>query len=163
MGEVGLPTLVGLGCLEAEVGALGAFAWFRGDQPRGVQDPADRRGRGGVQSLAFEVPRDRDRAGVVTGGGEGAAEFDNPFTDLAGGLLRARLRSPRSWVDSGESALTVAGQKPVQMLTVDAVLHRRCGDGQLPGDNTEDRDLMLRHAPTLSPMSRLTCRLSPVA
>ena len=64
MGEVGLPALVGLGGLEAAVGAARPLMRLRGDQPGGVQDPPDRRSRRNVPVFGSQPRRDGDRAGV---------------------------------------------------------------------------------------------------
>ena len=64
MGHVGLPDPVGRVSLEAAPGAARALVWLGRDEPRGMQDPPDRRARGGPEPVALEVPGDRQRAGV---------------------------------------------------------------------------------------------------
>ncbi len=50
------------------------------------------------------------------------------------------------------------------MLAIDAVFAGGLADGELSGNDLQDRDFMLgRHGSPLSPMSRLICRVSVVA
>ena len=50
----------------------------------------------------------------------------------------------------------------MQMLAADPVRGRGRRDRELPGDDLENDDPMLRHASDCHAMSRLRCRLSPV-
>jgi len=61
VGEVGLPTLVGLIGFEPPIGTLGPFLRLSTDQPSRHQDPPDRRGRRHRQLLVGKVPADRLR------------------------------------------------------------------------------------------------------
>lgn len=84
VGEVRLPGFVGLVGFEAVQGGLGALLRFGDDEPGGVEDPADRGGRGRAQSFAFEVPGDRDGPGVQSGSDQFTAQVQDP--------VRGRLR-----------------------------------------------------------------------
>ena len=83
MGEVGLPSLVRLGGLEPDERRLGALARLGGDQAFGVQDAADRGGRGRAVSVLLEMPGDRDRARVMTIGGQLSTQGDDPVAIAA--------------------------------------------------------------------------------
>jgi hypothetical protein len=58
VGEVRLPALVGLGCLEAVVGAARPLLRLGCDQAGSVQDPSDRGGGRDRQPALVEVPGD---------------------------------------------------------------------------------------------------------
>lgn len=64
LGEVGLPTLVGLVGGEASVGGAVSLPRFGPDEALGVQDAADGGGRGRSLAFLFKVPGDGDRTGV---------------------------------------------------------------------------------------------------
>jgi hypothetical protein len=64
VGEVGLPGLVGEGCLEADVGRAGPFVGLWGDQAVGGEVAADRRSRHGELVVLAQVPGERVGPGV---------------------------------------------------------------------------------------------------
>ena len=70
VGDVGLPQLVGRRGLEAQPRAAWALVRLRRDQPRGMEDAPDGRGRWDRPALALEMPGDHDRAGIEPSGGE---------------------------------------------------------------------------------------------
>lgn len=94
VGEVRLPAGVGLGGLEADIGAARSFTWLAGDQPGLVQDAADRRCRGGLQAFVFQMPGNGDRAGVMALTGQLGAQSDHPVANLRCGGVRAAMRAP---------------------------------------------------------------------
>jgi hypothetical protein len=73
VGEVGLPGLVRLLGLEADVGGLRLFARFGGDQVGSADDAVDRRSRHRQVAVVLEVPGDGVGAGVEAVVGELAA------------------------------------------------------------------------------------------
>ena len=162
VGEVGLPALVRLGRLEAQVGGPGPLAGLGGDQPGGVQDPADRRGRGDVQPGLLQVPGDGDRPGVPAGRGQLEAGLDDELADLVLRRLRAALRPAGPGLDRLQPARLVPGHETVQVLAGVPVLGGRGRDRKLLADDLQDRHACSRHGTRLSPMSRLTCRVSTV-
>jgi hypothetical protein len=162
VGEVGLPALVGLGGLEAPAGGAGPFAGLGGNQAGGVQDPADRRGGRDVQSGLLQVPGDGNRASVPAGRGQLEPGPDDELADLVLGRLRAAQRLAGPGLDRVKSALPVAGDQAVQVLAGVPVLRGRVGDRQFFADDLQDRHACSRHDTRLSPMSRLTCRVSTV-
>ena len=88
---------------------------------------------------------------------------DDPGADLVRRPAGAGERTAGTRLEGLEPAVTVAAEQALEMLTTDPVLGRGGGDGQLRGDDLQDGHPMLRHAPELSRMSRLTWRLSAVA
>jgi hypothetical protein len=64
VGEVGLPGLVGKGCLEADLGRAGPFLGLRDDQAVGSEVAADRRSRHGELVVLAQVPGDGVGPGV---------------------------------------------------------------------------------------------------
>jgi len=163
VGEVGLPALVGLGGEEALVGGPGSFPGFGGDQPGGVQDPADGRGRRWSVAVLLEVPGQGHRAGVQAVGGQLEAQLDDPVPERLGGGVWVRPWSTGPGVDGIEPAFAVASQEAMQVLSGVSVLGCGGGDRELFGDDLQDSDPGFRHAPGLSPMSRLMCHVSGVA
>ena len=112
-------------------GAARALARFGHDQPGGVEDAPDGRGRRDGQALALEVPGDRGRARVETMGGELRAEGDDPDALGVGCPVRAGVRSAGAWINGVESAVPVPMQEPVQVPAADPELGRGGGHGQL--------------------------------
>jgi hypothetical protein len=88
VGEVRLPALVGLGCLEASVGGAGAFAGFGLDQAGGVQDASDGGGRRCGVTAFGQVPGDREGAGVEAVTDQLQSQFDDELADHGGGRSR---------------------------------------------------------------------------
>ena len=77
VGEVGLPTLVGLIGFEADVGRPWSFLGFGGDEPVTLQCPVDRRGVDLDLVVVFEMPADRVRASIEPFDLETAAIFED--------------------------------------------------------------------------------------
>ncbi len=100
MGEVRLPTLVGLGSGEADVGAFGPFARLRSDQAVVVQDAPNRRGGGHGQALGSQMPLQGDRAGVEAVGDELFAQRDDRTDDLIAGGSRVAGGASRASIDT---------------------------------------------------------------
>jgi hypothetical protein len=75
--EVGLPGLVGLLGLEADVGGLRFLLRLSGDEPGAADDPVDRRPRQRDAVMVFEMPADRVSAGIETVSGELPAELED--------------------------------------------------------------------------------------
>lgn len=161
--EVGLPGLVGLRGLEPDVGALWAFAGLGSDQPGGVQDAADRGCRRGGESFLPQMPGDRDRAGIGARRDQHLPQLHDPITNPVGDRVRAGQRGPGSGVEPVKTFVPVAGEEPMEILPRHPMFGRGRGDRHLPGDDLQHHDTMLRRHPPLSPMTRLTCRRSPVA
>jgi len=162
VGEVGLPDLVGRRGLEPDPGAAWTLPWFGHDEPGGMEDAPDGRGRRDGQAVPLEVPGDGGGTRVETSRDKLPAQGGDPVADDAGGSLRAGVRPAGSWLEVVETAVPVADQEAVQVLTADPVLRRRGGDGQLRCDDLRGRPPDAWTWPGLSPMSRLTCRLSGV-
>jgi hypothetical protein len=91
--EVRLPHLVGLRHLEAQIGRSGPLSRLRGDQPRLLQDPMDRRWRRRPAAFLLEVPGDRVRSGVQTVRGQLHPQLDYPVTNGLGRAGRRGLRA----------------------------------------------------------------------
>jgi hypothetical protein len=89
--DVGLPGLVGLGCLKAGVGGPRALARLSDDEPGLGEDPADRRRRGRVEAFLLEVPGDRQGPGIRAVAGQFASQLDDPCSDEVRGRGRMRL------------------------------------------------------------------------
>jgi hypothetical protein len=162
VGEIGLPALAGLGGGEAQAGGAGPLTGLRGDQAGGVQDPADRRGRRDVQPGLFQMPGNGDGASVPAGPGQLKAGLDDEVADLAFGRARIAQRPAGPGFDCFEPVGLVAGDEAVQVLAGVAVLGGRGRHRQLLADDFQDRHACSRHGTGLSPMSRLTCRVSAV-
>ena len=151
VGEVGLPALVGLGGLEAVVGAFGAFAWLWGDQAVVVQDAPDRGGGRHGQAGSVQVTLQGQRPGVEALVDEGFTQphdgGDYVIVDCPGVAGWA----PRSGVDGLQAALVVSLEQPMQMLAREPVGLGCCGDTQLTTDDMKDGDPRFGHEPRLSP------------
>ena len=117
------------------------------------------------EPLAPEVPGDRHRAGIEAAGGELGAQRDDPLAHLVRRPAGAGERPARARLEGVEPALTVAAEQALEMLTAEPVRGRGGGDGQLPGDDLEDGDPMLRHAPDCHacPDSPVAYHLSPMS
>lgn len=96
-----------------------------------MQDAPDRRGRRDGQALPFEVPGDRDRAGVEAVGGELDAQGDDPRTDDSGRPMRSRMWPARARLEGVKPAVPVPTEEAVQMPAAHPVLGRGGGDGLL--------------------------------
>jgi hypothetical protein len=131
VGEVGLPDLVGRGGLEPDPGAARALARLGHDEPGGMEDAPDGRGRRGGQALPLQVPRDGGRTRVQAAGGELDPQGDDPATHLVGCPVRARVRPPGPRPEVVEASITVPAQEPVQVAAADAELGCGGGNGQL--------------------------------
>ena len=88
VGEVGLPGLVRLGGLEADVGGAWPFPRFGGDQAGPGQVAADRGPRHRLPVVVTQVPGDCFRPGVQALAGQFLAEADDQFD--GGGVDRGR-------------------------------------------------------------------------
>ena len=165
VGEVGLPDLVGRRGLEPDPGAPGPLVRLGDDETRGVEGPADGRGRRDRQGLAPEVPRDRDRPGVEPLARELRPEGNDPLAHLVGRPLGARVRPAGPRLDGLEPVLTVPAQEPVQVLAADPVLGRGGGDGRLRYDDLEDGHPVFRHGRDcrLCPDSPVAYQVSPMS
>ena len=107
VGEVGLPDLVGRGGLEPDPGAARALARLGHDQPGGVEDAPDRRGRRRRQALAPEVPGNGGGARVQTSGSELEPQAKDPVADGIRRAARARARPARARLDGLEAVFAV--------------------------------------------------------
>jgi hypothetical protein len=96
-----------------------------------VEDAPDGRGGGDRPTLAYEVPGDRDRAGVETAGGELGPQLDDPGADDFGRPVRAGMRPARARLEGVEPTGPVPAEEAVQMPAAHPVLGRGGGDGQL--------------------------------
>jgi hypothetical protein len=142
VGGVGLPALVGLGGLEAEVAGLGTFVRLGGDKAPGRQDPPNRgHGRGGAVP-GLEVERDRGGAALVAVLVQVLADLDDLVLEFLTGALRAGQRPPGPWLQPrlGEDVafrVLAANQSPDHATL--ARFRRRHQDpiagvfGQVPG------------------------------
>ena len=95
-GGVGLPGLVGQGCLEADEGRARALVRLGCDEAVFLEDAPDGRDRGQVGELVGEVVVDGLGSGVVAGRRQLAAELDDQLLNLGLDLVRAGVRSPRA-------------------------------------------------------------------
>ena len=158
VGEVGLPQLVGRRGLEADPRAARALARLGHDQPGGVEDAPDGRGRRDRQALATEVPRDGDRSAIETAAHEFRPQRDDPLADVVRRPAGVGAWPARAWLEGLEAAVPVPAEQAVQVLPAHPVLGRGGGDGQLLGDDLEDGHPMFRHTPDCR-----ACLDSPVA
>jgi hypothetical protein len=94
VGEVGLPALVGLLGLEADVGRAGAFGRLRGDQAQPGQVPGDRRPRDPDTMMMLQVPADRVAAGVQAALDELLTYRDDQLEHCRGARVGGGLRTP---------------------------------------------------------------------
>ena len=101
------------------------------DEARGVEDPADGRGRRDGQGLAPEVPGDRGRPGVEPARGELDPQGGDPVPHRVRHGLGAAARPARPGLQAVEPVLPVPAQQPVEVAPTDAALGGRDGDGQL--------------------------------
>ena len=165
VGDVGLPQLVGRRGLEAEPRAARPLARLGDDQARRVEDAPDGRGRRDRQALALEVPGDRHRAGIEPAGGELGAQRRRSARGPRPASARAAAWPARARLEGLEAALAVAAEQALEMLTTEPVLGRGGGHGQLCGDDLQDGDPMLRHAPDCHacPDSPVAYHLSPMS
>jgi len=124
----------------------GAFAGFRGYESGAGQDAVDRRRRRDVQAFTLEVPSDRDRSGIQSSSGEIRAECDDSVDDFARRGSRIASRPPGLRIDGVETVLAVACEQPVQLSPRQPVLLGRFGHGELPSDDLQDHNPVLRHA-----------------
>jgi hypothetical protein len=131
VGEIGLPQLVGRRGLEAPPGAARALARLGHDQPGGVEDAPDGRGRRGRQALAPEVPGNGGRARVQAPGSELDPQGNDPVAHGIRRAPRAGARPARPRLDGLEAVVAVTAQEAVEVPAADAGLQRRGGDGQL--------------------------------
>ncbi len=129
VGEVGLPQLVGRGGLEPDPGAARALTRLGDDEPCRVEDAPDGRGRRDGETLAPQVPADRDRTGVVTTGGELGAEREDPHAHGVRRPARVGLRPSGAWLERIQAAVAIASEQALQMLPAHPVLGRGGGDG----------------------------------
>jgi hypothetical protein len=113
--DVGLPQRVGLRGLKAHERALRALARLGDDEPRPGEDPADRRRRRRLESLALEVPGDRDRSRVAAGRGQLAPQLDDPLTNRLSGRARTRLRAFGARLERIQATVAISLQQPVQV------------------------------------------------
>jgi hypothetical protein len=132
VGEVGLPQLVGRRGLEAPPGAAWALVRLGDDQPGGMEDAPDRRGRRDGPARAPEVPGDRGRARVQAPGSELDPQGDDPVALGIRCATGAGARPARPRLDGLETVVAVAPQQAVQMPAADPVLGRR---GRVTGTN----------------------------
>jgi hypothetical protein len=107
---------------EAAIGAARPLTRLRDNQPRGVQDPADGRGRRHVPALALESAGDADRSSVKALRGQIVAQLDDPLRQCRWRLLRIGARSVRARLDRLQAAVAVVDQQLVNPLTRDTEL-----------------------------------------
>ena len=94
--------------------------------------------------------------------GQLKAGLDDEVADVAFGRLRVAQRPAGPGFNRVQAAGPVAGDQTVQVLAGVAVLRGRSRHRQLLADDLQDRHACSRHGTRLSPMSRLTCRVSAV-
>ena len=162
VGEVRLPHLVGLACLEAGVGAAGPFARLGRDQPRLMQDPPDRGGRGSPQPLPFQMPRDRHRPRIEPVRGQLRAQRDHPLADQHRGRRSVRFRAARAGLERVQTSVPIGDEKTMEMPAGEPVLGSGSGHGQLLGDDLENSNASTRHPRTVSPPPDGRARRSPL-
>ena len=162
MDEVRLPHLVRLGHLEPRIGRAGALARLRGDQPSVVQDPADRRRRGRLETLPLQMPGDRHRPRVEPVGGQLRAQRDHPLRDQHRGRGSVRFRAPRAGLERVQASFSIGDQKTMEMPAGEPVLGSSSGHGPLPGDDLENSNASTRHPRTVSPPPDSRARRSPL-
>ena len=157
VGEVGLPALVGLGRCEAAVGGPWSFAGLGNDEPGGVQDASDGRGRGRPVAFLVEVPRDGDRAGIEAGRWSapgGAARIRYAQGDPGWPRVGRRGRRDRGSRASRPPSRYRARSR-WRYCREYPYLAAAGGDGEFLGDDLQDDNPGFRHDRGLSPMSRL--------
>jgi hypothetical protein len=165
VGDVGLPDLVGRGSLEPDPRAARALARLGRHEPRRVEDAPDGRGRRDPETLALEVPGDRDRARIEAAAGELRAQLDDPRTHGLGRPAGVAAWPARARLQGLEAAVPVPAEQAVQVLPAHPVRGRGGGDGQLLRDDLEDGHTVLRHAPDCRacPDSSDAYQLSPMS
>ena len=111
VGEVRLPGLVGHGGLEAVQGGLGSLLRFRGDQPGAGEVAADRGAGDLVAVVVVQVPGNGVRAGVVAGGGQSGAQFDDELHHGGVHGIGVSVRSSRAGLERVGALGAVAGHE----------------------------------------------------
>ena len=165
VGEIGLPDLVGRGGLEPDPGTARALARLGHDETGGVQDPPDRRARRDAQALALEMPGDRERTGVQAPGRELDPQGNDPVAHAIRRAAGAGVRPARPRLQGLEAVVAVALEQTLQVLPAHPGRGRGGRDGPLLGDDTQDGNTLLRHAPDCRrcPDSPVTCQVSPMS
>jgi hypothetical protein len=95
VGDVELPTFVGLISFEPHETALGTLVRLRSDEAPPAQHPPDRRDRRGLPQAALEMERDRLGTGVMSQFVEFLAHSDDLVLDHSRDPLRTSVRSTR--------------------------------------------------------------------
>ncbi len=94
VGEVGLPSLVGLLGLEAHIARARTLVRLGGDESRTVQIAPDRGGRQRHAMVVREMPADRLRSGVVAGFDEPTPQLDDHSDNIERRRPRRVVRPP---------------------------------------------------------------------
>jgi hypothetical protein len=151
VGEVGLPHLIGLLRLKADVGRPGPLAGGRGDQALAAQGAVDRRPRHPKLVVVFEVPADRVRAGVQSLTAEPLAELDDQLDRGIGDGGRGRLGSSGARLERGVALSPVAGHELIHPRAGHPVSGRHLTRAATFNDNSSDHQTGLGHPPTSEP------------
>jgi hypothetical protein len=150
--EVGLPGLVGLLGLEADVGRLRLFLRLRGDHAGDAEVAVDRgRGRGQLDVVVvFEVPGDRVATRVTALRGETVAELEDQLDRRCRGLVRAGVWSPRAGLERQLAFGVIAGDEFGDPAFGDAVVTGHLGLRASFEHDSSDDQTSFRH-PRASP------------
>ena len=127
VGDVGLPALVGLGGLEADVAALGPLVRLRGDESAGGEDSPDGGDRRAGAVPAVQMVGDGGRTGLVPVAVEVFADREDLVLELAAGAGGAMPRPPGAGLQTGFAVGEVA---------LDEGDHPAAGQSVVPGDLT---------------------------
>ena len=117
------------------------------------------------RALTSEVPGDRDRPGVETAPGQLGPQGDDPCAHDIRQTARTRVRPTGSRFEGLEAAFPISAEQALQVLSADPALGRGGRDGPLLGDDVQDGDSVLRHAPDCRrcPDSPVTYQVSPMS
>lgn len=109
MGEVGLPTFVGLVSFEANIRRFGAFPGFGNNQAGFFQDAADCGAGGSGKIIHQQAVSNRLRACVKAIMCELVAKLDDSFNKVGWGLVFIGVGSSRLGFQPGFSVAFVSG------------------------------------------------------
>lgn len=146
VGEVGLPGLVGLFGLEADVGGLRPLLGLGGDESGAFEDAVDARARERDAVVMVQVPGDGLGAGVGALGGEVSAQGDYECCGGGVGGLGARFGASAAGLVGGLAVGAVLGHEAADPALGDAVGAGGVGLGGA-GEHGGDDEAAFRHGP----------------
>ena len=149
VGEVGLPRLVGLVGLEADVGRLRFLLRLRNHQSSGCESAGDRRPGHRDAVVVFQVPTDGLGAGIEAGRGQLLAELDDQLHDLGGSGVRVGPGPPGGDFEDALALDPVTGEQGVEPGAGDAVVHGDVTDRSVLDHHSGDQQSVQCHARTL--------------